>query len=319
MSDNIIAKFEAKLMELDKLSDEFQIHVQPSETINNGTILLMHIPSVVHNDDIEELAQGLYQPFGNVIKVVIQKNQFFDEDTPKQAYVLIDLKSSMVPPKKQDTSYRNIPIKITTQVNSKLLYCAYCRIKGHHITQCPLRKNCPACSHDHKLFECQNTDEHRIRKGMALIPQAYVDNIIASTPPENIPPRWILSYEYLLPERSKNYTDLIKDRYMERLPARAGPQPEHLPDNSTFPHLDEDMIHTPSTSMTDPSTIDNSNVTEGFQYPRNTGPSTINQSTSIHPPQDNPYSPLDAHPRDDPDGYQPPGLSFREDEMDIEE
>jgi hypothetical protein len=319
MSDDIVSKIEANLIQLNRDSEEYTIHVQPKQTITNGTILLLNIPSSVHNRHIQELATEIYRPYGDVIKVIPPEGQFFDEDEPKQVHVLVDLKSPTVPPKKQKIWFQDQQIKVQTLINSKLFYCAYCRLQGHHITQCPLRNTCPSCHADHQLYRCPSASSYAIKKGMAMIPQSYVDQVMASTPPENLLPQWIMTYEEALPERSKGYSMEVQERYeFFHQELNEPPYPhDYTPNNDMEPSYTPMTQNQPFNGLQDHSINpeDTPQDNNGFQAPRSTFDPTSDQPQPQQTPQTNPFESLTKDTSDDYDPYQ----SLPDEDMDLED
>jgi hypothetical protein len=205
---------EASVLQLQKSLPDYKIHLQPSETIQNGVILRFNFNSFIHNDSVPELISTLFTSYGDLIKTYIPSVIFVDEDIPKTAYVLIDLKAPVLPPKRQVITFSGKKVHVSTYVDTTLLYCFYCRVKGHHIKNCPFKPGCRHCGLDHKLVQCNTAPELTLKKALETVPPEYLAHLASLTPPERRP-RWFILYEKLFPSRAQGYTAEVEMRTNE--------------------------------------------------------------------------------------------------------
>ena len=215
MNSDVISRIEANVLQLEKVLPDYKIHLQPRETIQNGVILRFNFNSFIHNDNVPELISTLFTSYGNIIKTYIPPVTFVDEDIPKTAYVLMDLTAPVLPPRRQVITFSGKTVHISSYVNSPLLYCSYCRVKGHHIKNCPFKPGCKHCGQDHKLIQCNMAPVHTLRNALEKVPPEYLAHVACHTPPERILPKWFILYEKLFPSRANGYTKEIEMRINE--------------------------------------------------------------------------------------------------------
>jgi hypothetical protein len=154
---------------------------------------------------------------------------------------------------------------------------------------------------------------------MAMIPQSYVDQVMASTPPENLLPQWIMTYEEALPERSKGYSMEVQERYeFFHQELNEPPYPhDYTPNNDTEPNYTTMTQNQPFNGLQDHSINpeDTPQDNNGFQAPRSTFNPTSDQPQPQQTPQTNPFESLTKDTPDDYDPYQ----SLPDEDMDLED